>query len=141
CLIGEYSAPLARAEFAAVVIQPVKPLDHIHRFPWLAGPDQGRWKAHGVERYVILAEKLDVFDVLGVPPPLAPIPVVCFGPFLRCRDVANGRVEPDIEHLPFKSGARHRYAPGEVARDAAISEFGGEPAFRQRDDKRRPAVS
>jgi len=40
CLIGEYSAPSARAEFASVISQPVKSLDHVDGLPWLAGSNQ-----------------------------------------------------------------------------------------------------
>jgi uncharacterized small protein (DUF1192 family) len=67
----------------------------------LAGPDQGCGKADGVKRHVILAEELDVSDVVGLQPPAAPIATgwIGFGPLLGCRDVADRRIKPDVKHL------------------------------------------
>jgi hypothetical protein len=36
---------------------------------------------------------------------------------------------------------RHRHAPGEVARDAAVAQVCGQPAARQRDHERRPSAA
>jgi hypothetical protein len=119
----------------------VESLDDVSGFPRFAGTDQGRGKADGMERNVILAEKLDVPNVIGFPPPSLPIPTRSFrvGPFLCRGDIADGGVEPDIEDLSLESRARHGDAPCEIARNAAVPEVAVQPASRQRCHERRPA--
>ena len=94
-------------------------------------------KAHRVKRHVVLAQELDVADVIRLPPPVLPATRrVLFRPLLRRRDIGDRRVEPDIEHLVLE--ARHRHAPAEIAGDAAIAQIRREPALRQRRHERRP---
>ena len=91
---------------------------------------------------VILPYELNVVDILGIPPPVTPIALRCLvGPFLGRCDIRDRRVEPDIEDFVLKTRAWHRDAPGEVTGNAAISQFGGKPALRQRTDESRPALA
>ena len=116
-------------------------LDDVHGLPRLARADQRRREAHGVERDVVLAEELHVADIVALPPARASRVRHQLRPFLRRRDVADRRIEPDVEHLAFEARPRHRHAPGEIARDAAVAQVRGEPASRERRHERRPAVA
>src|SRR5262244_3797659 len=108
-------------------------LDHVDRFPGLTAAEQRGRKAHRVKGHVVLAQKLQVLDVLRLPPPLSPVALAGLGvrPFLRCRNVSDWRVEPDIEYFAFEAGTWHRHPPGEIARNAAIAEVCGQPATGQ----------
>src|SRR5262249_59457185 len=103
--------PLARRELAALIGQPMEALNHVDRFPGFAAAEQSGREAHRMKGHVVLAQKLQVLHVLGLPPPASPIAFGWLGvrPFLRCRNVSDWRVEPDIEDLAFESGTRHRH--------------------------------
>ena len=45
-----------------------------------------------------------------------------FSPFLRCREIANHCLEPDIDAFFVIAGQRHRYTPLYIARDSAVPE-------------------
>src|SRR5205814_1803440 len=131
--IAKYPELAAGGKLAAVIVEPMEALDHIDCLPRLAGPEQCRGKAHGMERHIVLAQKLDVTDVVREPPVL-PTPNVgaLRSPFLGDRDIGDRRVEPDVEDLSLEAFARHRHAPIEVAGDAAVPQVRREPALRQR---------
>src|SRR5262245_20545344 len=99
-------------------------LDHIDRLPGLTAAEQSRWEAHCVKRHIVLAQKLDVVDVPGLPPPAAPVALGGFRirPFFACSQVSDGCVEPNVEDFCLKAAAWYRNAPGEVARDAAVAQ-------------------
>ena len=139
-LVGKDAPIAAGRELAALVIEPVESLDHVRALPGLVRADQRRREAHGVEWDVVLAEELDVADVIGLPPPCSPVAARRGGgPFLGGGDVTDRRVEPDIEDLVGESLSRNRDAPGQIARDAAIAQIGCQPAFRGRYHEGGPA--
>ena len=118
-------------------------LDHVDGLPWLAGPDQGCRKADGMERHVVLAEKLDVFDVVGVPPPSAPIAIAPRRPrpilsLPRCRRSAHRT----RRKIPFVRS--RRAAPGMPQARSRVMQrsfrFRGQPAPGERDHEGRPSV-
>src|SRR5262249_27237749 len=139
--IGEDTAPAASGKFTALVVEPMETLDHIHGLPGLARSDQGRRETDGMKRDVVLTEKLDVMDVVRLPP-LTPVTSggILLRPFLGCCDVGDRSIEPNIENLLLEAGPRHWYAPGEVAGNAAVTQVRADPAARQRVDERRPAT-
>src|SRR5262245_62266895 len=118
-------------------------LDDVDCFPRLAAAQEGRRKADSVKRHIVLAEKLQVRHVLRLPPPASPIAARrrAIRPFLRCGQVVDGYVEPDVEDFPFEPRSRHRYAPGKIARKASMEPVRGEPAPRQRSHPCGPAVT
>jgi hypothetical protein len=141
-LICKDAALVTGRELATLVIQPVKTLDDVNRLPRLAGPEKRSGKADRVEWHVVLAEKLDVVDVIRLPPPFAPVAglfLLC--PFLRRREISDRRIEPDIEYLMLEALSRHQDAPGEITGDATVAKFGAEAAFRKRAHERRPALA
>jgi hypothetical protein len=69
-----------------------------------------------VERDVVLTQELHVTHLsmcFFTPPPAAPIATDWIGisPFLGGGNIADRRVEPDVEDLTFKARSRHRDAP------------------------------
>ena len=96
-----------------------------------------------MKRHVVLAKELQIFDVVRLPPPLLPVAVlrISLSPFLRRRDVFDRSVKPDVEDLAFKASFRHRDAPSEVARDAAVLDALVEPLARYRRHQMRPTFA
>src|SRR5262245_30165401 len=121
----------------------MKALDDVDRLPRLAAAEQRRWKADRVKRHIVLAEKLQVRDVLWSPPPASPIAArgKAIRPFLRRGEVVDWSVEPDVEDFSFEPRTRHRDAPGEIARNAAITQVCGQPAACQRGHPGGPAFA
>ena len=82
-----------------------------------------------MEDDVVLPDEVDEVGPLVLP--VAPPRVgraLALGPLLRGGDVADGRVEPDVEHLPLGALDGDGHAPREVPRHRAVREPGVEPA-------------
>ncbi len=79
----------------------------------------------GMERDVVLADELEKLHAFRVLPPRFPVPGVAGGD----RDVADGRVEPDVEDLALEPLLGHRDSPGQVARDGALLEPVADPGL------------
>src|SRR5262249_13329817 len=140
--VGKDATLRAGRELTALVGEPMKALDDIDRLPGFVRSNQRRGEADSMKRHVVLAEKLYVPDVVGLPPPASPITARAGScPFLRRGDVADRRIEPDIKHLALETGTRHGNAPGEIACDAAIPQRRGQPALRSRHHEGRPACA
>src|SRR5262249_10760283 len=56
-------------------------------------------------------------------------------------DVADRRVEPDVEDLVLEARFRDRHAPVEVAGDAAVAQAFLQPLVRNRADQWRPVAT
>lgn len=68
-----------------------------------------------MERDIVFAHELVEFDLRGVLPPLFPVGNV----FGSDADVADGSIEPDIEHFISEPIQRHRSPPLQVTSDAS----------------------
>ncbi len=96
---------------------------------------------------IVLAHELHVFGLVGAlvaSPEALPVIAGRLGPFLRRGDVADRRIEPDIEDLGLETGAgdpvfiRHLHTPAEIARDGARDESLIQPFVGDRDSKLGP---
>ena len=85
--------------------------------------DHGR-KEDGMKRDVIFADEIDEFG-LWIKPIIFPSFgfTYFFGPFARCRDIADRRVEPDVENLALGLWKRNRNAPIGIAGNGARAQF------------------
>ena len=91
---------------------------------------QQRGEDERVEDDVVFSDKVEQIAALVLPVATPQLRVALpRGPFFRGRDVADRRVEPDVEHLALGVFDGHRHAPREVARHRAVGEAVGEPAF------------
>ena len=82
-----------------------------------------------MERNIVFTHELNIANVLcafiEAPPgsPVAHFTLRCFTcPGFRCRDIGDGRIEPDVKNFIFKPGARRPVlenfdAPIKIARD------------------------
>ena len=133
-------------KLAAVIIEPVESLDAVHQLPRLARAHDGDGKADRVERHIVLAHEFVIADVFRVVPPRLPriALAVRVGPFLCRADIFDGCVEPDVKHLALELAVRdvvrHRHAPIDIARDAAILQSLFQPFVGDGPDKLRPFV-
>ena len=75
-----------------------------------------------MERGIVLTHELVKFDFLGVLPPLSPVLVVGSEVVACNRDVADWRVEPDIEDLVLIVVSWDRSSPLQVSGDASAME-------------------
>nr|GFD49764.1 hypothetical protein [Tanacetum cinerariifolium] len=66
---------------------------------------------NAVENDVVLADKMHQLGA-GVLPVFLP---VVGEAFLGGRDVADGRIKPDVQHFTLRAGHRHGHTPVEVA--------------------------
>ena len=85
---------------------------------------QHRGEDEAVERDVVLADEVDELRVGALPPGLPRARVTLLAsPLLGEAHVADGGVEPDVEHLPglpCEAILRHGHAPRHVAGDRAL---------------------
>ena len=101
-----------------------------------------------VERNVVLSHELEIGHVLRriAEPPAAPgiALVVPFRPLPGSADVFDRRIKPDIEHFALQFAVanviRHRHAPFDITRDAAIVQAFVQPLVRNRGDQDRPIL-
>ena len=84
-----------------------------------------------MEDDVVLADEVDQTRVLLLPPllPGAPALGVALAEFLGIGDVADGSIEPDVEHLALGALHGHGDAPVEVARHGTWLQLHVEPAL------------
>ena len=87
------------------------------------------WEDDAVEHDVVLADKVNQARVLLLPPllPGAPALGVAVAEFFGVGDIADGRVEPYVEHLALGPFHGHGNAPVEVARHGAGLQVHVEP--------------
>ena len=111
---------LARARLAArhrdVLVR-----RHVVRQFVPARPEQDRRPDHGVEGDVVLADEVVDARVVRLPE-VAPgirLPALA-GPLDRGREVADHRLEPDVDALVLPPLDRHRHAPRDVPRDRPV---------------------
>src|SRR6266702_2013676 len=96
-----------------------------------------------MKRHIVLSKKLQILNVVRLPPPLLPISTfrIAVGPFLRRRYVFDRGVKPDVKYLAFEAFLRHRDPPSEIARDAAVVNALVEPFARDRCHQERPTLA
>lgn len=93
----------------------------------LISRQQSSRKHDGVEGHIVLGHELIQADIeaVGLPPFL-----VVLGVLLGNTEVAEGRVEPDVEHLVPIAVQRHGNAPFQVSRDAPRFQAVSQPGLR-----------
>ena len=94
---------------------------HVERQVVAARAQQNRRPDHRVERHVVLADEVVDAGIRRLPelPPRLWFPAR-LRPLHRRREVADHRLEPDVDPLLFPSLERHRHPPRDVARDRPI---------------------
>ena len=66
-----------------------------------------------MEHDVVLADEMQQACTIGLPP-LLPINALVRGPLLGGRDVADGCIQPYVQHLAFRPGQGHRNTPVQI---------------------------
>ena len=84
-----------------------------------------RREHNAVEHDVVFTDEVHQAGVVGLPPFLPAVGEELLG----VGDVADGSVEPHVEHLAFGSGHRNRHAPVEVAAHGTGLQAAHEPAL------------
>ena len=135
-LVTEHTSVLALAELAVLVVEVLRAGDLTDQRPGIVCAHQRAGEDDGVEGNVVLAHELHQTDFLGVAPPLLPLLGVVSGD----TDIADGGVEPHVEHLVFVALQRHGGSPLQIAGDAARLETVVDPAVGDVDGVGRPAV-
>eukprot|EP00976_Prorocentrum_cordatum_P098194 1191297-Prorocentrum_minimum.AAC.2 len=94
-VVAEDADAAALGELRVLVVEILGGADLAHERPGLPGGDEAGGEDHRVEGHVVLAHELHQLHVLALPPLL---------PVVRVRggdgDVADGRIEPHVQHLP-----------------------------------------
>ena len=72
-----------------------------------------------VEHNVVFPNEMNQLCIRIFPPFFPVGAALGGGPLLGGRDITDGGIEPDVEHLAFGFGERHFHAPREVAGDGA----------------------
>ena len=125
-LIAKDADTATLAKLVALVVQVLDARQMIDKRVALVGADETRRKDDAVKWHIVFGHELIVLNVVGLLEPFAPL-VAIVG---RYGQVADGRVEPDVEDFVGEAVERHRRAPFEVAGDAAAFEALLNPGFR-----------
>jgi hypothetical protein len=78
-LVEKHAAALAGGEFPALISEPGNTFYHIDGLPRFAGSQQRAGKRNRMKGYVVLAQELQVLDVISLPPPFPPVAVLRIG--------------------------------------------------------------
>jgi hypothetical protein len=80
-----------------------------------------------VENDVVLADEMNQFRFIRLPPILPPRALGC-GPLHGRRDVPDGRVKPNVKDFSIRPFHRHRHSPIEVPRHRTALQSAVNPA-------------
>ncbi|KAI3479573.1 hypothetical protein L1887_58385 [Cichorium endivia] len=109
-LVAEDTDVSRLGELAALVLEVLGGVDVVEQRVGVLAADEARGEDDGVEAHVVLAHELVELDVVRVLPPLLPLVGVVCGD----ARVADGRVEPHVQHLVLHALDGDGHTPLEV---------------------------
>src|SRR5690554_965142 len=81
-----------------------------------------------MENDVVLSNKMEQFGVF-IFPIFLPVFAFALGPFLRRRNISNGRIKPYIKHFSFSAFKRDRNSPIQIASNGTWTQSFVNPTF------------
>lgn len=126
---AEDTGAVSLGELAAFVVEVLSGGDVVEEGPSLFGGDEAGGEDDGVEGDVVFAHELEELNVL-IDPPVAVFLLEQVG---SDGDVADGGIEPHIEHLLLELLDRHTHTPFQVTRDALRLQTHARPSLSYRD--------